>query len=227
MGIARCIVLVVLILLVDHLQEAQSLDRNQEDDGPTVSWMENGGRVQVIGSWMKTNKNTSFASFQGIPYAYPPIHQNRFLHTKPIEFNSSLTNIDARGIFKTMCPQPGDNQNMSEDCLYLNVYSFGEYDVLKPVMIWIHGGGFVFDAGTYENFGPQHFLDQGVILVSFNYRLGALGYFSLGNQLIAGNMGLWDQHTVLRWVQTHITYFGGDPNQVTLFGESAGSWAVM
>ena len=71
------IVLVVLILLVVHLQEAQSLDRDQEDGGPTVSWVENGGRVQVIGSWMKTNKNTSFASFQGNPYAYPPIHQNQ------------------------------------------------------------------------------------------------------------------------------------------------------
>ena len=94
-------------------------------------------------------------------------------------------------------------------------------------MVWVHGGGFVYDAGTYDNFGPQHFLDQDVIFVSFNYRLGALGFLSLGNQVMPGNMGYWDQHTALTWVHNHITYFGGDPDQVTLFGQSAGSWSVL
>ena len=219
------------LLIISSLLAVQSKEkpvRDKEDDDPVVSWQEDGGgKVEVWGSWMETNKNTSFASFQGIPYASPPILSNRFLRTKPIQYNSSLTKIDARGIFKTICPQPAKRPGMSEDCLYLNIYTVGRTDVLKPVMVWIHGGGFVWDSGTYDDFGPQHFLDQDVILVSFNYRLGALGYLSLGNKVMPGNMGYWDQHTALTWVHNHIEYFGGDPDQVTLFGQSAGSWSVM
>ena len=90
------------------------------EEGRSDTRWDGGGKVEIQGSWMNTNKNTSFASFQGIPPAFPPTLTNRFLRTKPIQYNSSMTKIDARGIFKTICPQPTDRPNMSEDCLYLN-----------------------------------------------------------------------------------------------------------
>ena len=125
-----------------------SLVHADQGYGPVVTWKEpGGGEVQVQGSWMATNKAKEFASFQGIPYTSPPILQKRFLRPEKLEYNLSLTQIDARGYFRTMCPQPGDipdHVEMSEDCLYLNVYTFRDMDVLKPVMVWIHGGSFSF-----------------------------------------------------------------------------------
>ena len=93
-----------------------------------------------------------------------------------------------------------------------------------PVMVWFHGGGFV--TGQASMYGPQHLLDKDVILVTVNYRLGPLGFFSLGTEQVPGNQGMWDQYEGLRWVQSNIASFGGDPNKVTIFGESAGGWSV-
>ena len=207
---------------------AGSQEKLFKNDDLMVSWQEEGGgNVHIMGSWMKTNKNTTFASFQGIPYAEPPVLQSRFLRPNKFQYNSSLTEIDARGTFQTVCPQPGYFISMSEDCLYLNIYAAENIEVLKPVMVWIHGGAFFGGDGTWDSFGPQHFLDQDVVMVTLNYRLGALGFLSLGNSEVPGNMGLWDQHTALTWVHQHIIHFGGDPDQVTLFGESAGSWSLL
>ena len=215
-----CILLSTLVI---------SLALDHEGDEVVVRWDEaGGGEVKVYGSWMKTNKDTVFASFQGIPYASPPVLQNRFQRPEKVDYNSSRTVIEAQGYFKTICPQPGDNQtaDMSEDCLYLNVYTASRGE-LQPVMVWIHGGSFAFGDGTWDTFGPQHFLDLDVVVVTMNYRLGALGFLSLGNDAVPGNMGLWDQHAALSWVQDYIVHFGGDPDQVTLFGESAGSWSLL
>jgi len=204
---------------------------NHNDDGPHASWLEDGGEeVLVQGSWMTTKNNNTFASFQGIPYASPPVGDKRFMRPEEFKYNKTLTNIDASGTFNTACPQPGGNLPktlMSEDCLYLNVYTFDGEDYLRPVMVFIHGGSFTSGDGTWGNLGPQYFIDEEVILVTFNYRLGALGFLSLGNEIIPGNMGLWDQQAALRWVQEHILSFGGDPDNVTVFGESAGSWSVL
>ena len=90
-------------------------------------------------------------------------------------------------------------------------------------MVWIHGGAFVSGSGTFWDYGPQYFMDHGVILVTMNYRLGPLGFLSTATGELPGNLGLWDQSLALTWVQDNIQYFGGDPGQLTLFGESAGS----
>ena len=90
-------------------------------------------------------------------------------------------------------------------------------------MVWIHGGAFVSGSGTFWDYGPQYFMEAGVIIVTINYRLGPLGFLSTATEELPGNLGLWDQALALHWVQDNIRYFGGDPGQVTLFGESAGS----
>ena len=93
-----------------------------------------------------------------------------------------------------------------------------------PVMVWFHGGGFT--SGQASMYGPEHLLDKDVILVTVNYRLGPLGFFTLGNEEVPGNQGMWDQYEGLQWVQNNIKSFGGNPNRVTIFGESAGGWSV-
>ncbi|XP_067007339.2 juvenile hormone esterase isoform X2 [Anabrus simplex] len=117
-----------------------------------------------------------------------------------------------------------------EDCLYLNVYSpklpgSGSEKPL-PVMVWIHGGGFVFGCGNTDIHGPDYLVDAGVIVVTFNYRLGILGFLCLNDPAAPGNVGLKDQVAALRWVQKNIAKFGGDPNNVTIFGASAGGGSV-
>ena len=123
-----------------------------------------------------------------------------------------------------------------EDCLHLNVFT----PVLSPqeratqslpVMVWIHGGGFFSGAGTTTVYGPDHFVDHpqghGFILVSINYRVGPFGFFTLEDESAPGNIGLRDQVQALEWVRDNIGGFGGDPGDVTLFGESAGSMCIV
>ena len=90
-------------------------------------------------------------------------------------------------------------------------------------MVWIHGGAFVSGSGTTGDYGPQYFIDSGVVMVTVNYRLGPFGFLSTASQEIPGNMGLWDQALALDWVDQDIKHFGGDSDQLTLFGESAGA----
>ena len=89
-------------------------------------------------------------------------------------------------------------------------------------MVWIHGGAFTSGSGTAGDYGPQYFMDSGVVLVTVNYRLGPFGFLSTASEEIPGNMGLWDQSLALHWVTDNIGQFGGDEDQLTLFGESAG-----
>ena len=97
---------------------------------------------------------------------------------------------------------------------------------LLPVIFWIHGGGFMTGDGTPDSFGPQYLVAHKVIVVTINYRLGPLGYLSLGTDEVPGNMGQLDQIMALQWVQDNIESFGGDNNLVTLFGQSAGAAAA-
>ncbi|KAJ4446942.1 hypothetical protein ANN_13644 [Periplaneta americana] len=118
-----------------------------------------------------------------------------------------------------------------EDCLYLNVYTprlpaDGEATELLPVMFWIHSGGWVSGSGSSDLYGPQYLLDKEIVLVTINYRLGPLGFLSTGDEVCPGNNGLKDQLAALRWVRDNIAAFGGNPNSVTIFGESAGGASV-
>jgi len=114
-----------------------------------------------------------------------------------------------------------------EDCLYLNVYTpVTEEGKLLPVMVFIHGGGFVTGEAGSVIYGPHYFMDEGVVLVTLHYRLGIFGFLSLETEEAPGNLGMWDQREALIWVRDNIASFGGSPHHVTLFGESAGSMSV-
>ena len=166
--------------------------------------------------------------FRGIPYAEPPVGSLRWRATQPKTAWEGV--LDATD-YGPICPQPSANmQGQDEDCLTLNVWTPQDIEEPLPVMVWIHGGAQVVGSGEIDG---QTFAKDGVVLVSINYRLGKLGVFahpeltaSLGEGESTGFLLLSDQIEALRWVQREIAEFGGDPNQVTIFGVSAGGTNV-
>ena len=123
------------------------------------------------------------------------------------------------------------DDEQSEDCLYLNVWTPAVDGKARPVMVWIHGGGFIAGAGSEPRYSDSPLVDRGVVLVTLNYRLGVFGFLATDelakeNGGHAGNYGLMDMVAALKWVKANIGAFGGDANNVTIFGESAGSFAV-
>ncbi|XP_044727740.1 esterase B1-like [Chrysoperla carnea] len=166
--------------------------------------------------------------FQGIPYAKPPVGKLRFLAPQPPE--PWTENIWDATKERDVCYAYDMVNNPkqvfgSDDCLYLNVYTPATKITDKlPVMVWVHGGGFYLGSGNTDLYGPEFLMTKNVVLVTFNYRLGFLGFLSLDDASVGvtGNAGLKDQVQALRWVQKNIHKFNGDPNNVTIFGESAG-----
>ncbi|XP_075975436.1 juvenile hormone esterase-like isoform X2 [Anticarsia gemmatalis] len=169
----------------------------------------------------------TYCSFKGIPYAEPPIGDLRFKAPQPPKPWAGTRSAKEFGPvchqFNFMYP----DLHMSEDCLYINVYTPDTKPHKPlPVMVWIHGGGFAWGSGNDDWYGPQFLIRLGVILVTFNYRLEALGFLCLDTPDIPGNAGMKDQVAALRWVKKNIANFGGDPNNITIFGESAGAASV-
>lgn len=167
------------------------------------------------------------SQFLGIPYAVPPVGSLRW--TPPLPYGTFPTQPFHATHFGNFCPQPSGNTVVgNEDCLYLNVYAPPLGGSNLPVMFWIHGGGLI--EGASNSYNPQWLVKQGVIVVTINYRLGYLGFFAQtaidaeGHE--AGNYGLMDQQLALQWVQNNIAAFGGNPSNVTIFGQSAGGQSV-
>ena len=167
-------------------------------------------------------------SYLGIPYAAPPVAARRW---QPPVAPAVWGGRKVAREFQAPCAQPRSFygvQTASEDCLYLNVYT-PKTPGPHPVMVWIHGGAFFL--GQSDSYVPTRFVEQDVVVVTFNYRLGLLGFMAhpalsaqQGGQ--SGNYGLMDQQAALRWVQNNIEAFGGDKSNVTIFGESAGGFSV-
>jgi len=176
-------------------------------------------------------------SFLGIPYAAPPIGDLRWKAPQPAAKWSGVKKVTAFGFHCMQGNVFGDmvfhDPGASEDCLTLNVWVPDRHAESKlPVMVWIYGGGFVAGTTSESRQDGYHLAQQGVIVVSMNYRLGIFG-FMVHPDLIkesghnsAGNYGLLDQLAALNWVHDNIAAFGGDPANVTIFGESAGSFSV-
>ncbi|MBZ5612237.1 MAG: carboxylesterase family protein [Acidobacteriia bacterium] len=173
--------------------------------------------------------------FKGIPFAVPPVGDLRWRAPKAAANWEGVRKADE---FAPICVQRGggvggarNNANMSEDCLYLNVYtSANSAKEKRAVMVWIHGGALTSGAGSL--YDGEALAKKGVVVVTVNYRLGIFGFFAHpeltkeSDRNASGNYGLLDQIQALEWVQKNIAAFGGDPKRVTIFGESAGSWSV-
>lgn len=201
-----------------------------------------GDTVSVTGGLIAGTSTASGAvhEFRGVPYAAPPLAGLRWRAPRPLPAWSGVRPADE---FSPICPQtplPEGSfyqlefvpvtEPQSEDCLYLNVWTAAKRsDERRPVMLWVHGGGFSQGSGSMPAFDGEALARKGVVLVTFNYRLGVLGLLAhpeLSREATygaSGNYGLLDHVAALRWVRDNIAAFGGDPNNVTLFGQSSGA----
>ncbi len=177
------------------------------------------------------------ASFRGIPYAAPPVGDLRWRPPQSLKSWTEVRDATRPGAICIQPPSGGDPGvgpgPVSEDCLTLNVWTPEVVAGPLPVMVWIHGGGYNNGSGTAALYDGAALAGRGVVVVTINYRLGRLGFFdhpALAAERAsgepAGNYGVMDQIAVLEWVRDNIAAFGGDPGQVTIFGESAGGVAV-
>ncbi|HLG65329.1 MAG TPA: carboxylesterase/lipase family protein [Ktedonosporobacter sp.] len=177
--------------------------------------------------------------WKGIPFAQPPLGPLRFQPPQPPEPWTDVRDATRFGLIAPQISAPlsalfGSGSTdipQGEDCLYLNVWSPGADGKKRPVFVWIHGGGFVGGSGSTPWYDGTSFATQGdIVVVTLNYRLGALGFLYLGDiageRYASGNYGLLDQIAALQWVRDNIAAFGGDPGNVTIAGESAGAMSV-
>jgi para-nitrobenzyl esterase len=176
----------------------------------------------------------NMTEFLGVPYAAPPVGDLRWRAPEPHARWSGVRDATTFGAHCPQGPSPFGITSTSEDCLFLNVFAPARRDDeplhRAPVMFWIHGGALV--VGESNDYDPSMLVARGVVVVTTNYRLGALGFLAHpalaaeSAQGSSGNFGLLDQQAALRWVQRNIREFGGDPGDVTIFGESAGGLSV-
>jgi para-nitrobenzyl esterase len=195
-------------------------------------------QVQTRSGRLEGAREGELFVFRGIPFAAPPVGPRRFRPPQPV---APWTGARGATRFGGSAPQrplrldflPGFEVGpQDEDCLYLNVTTPGLDDARRPVLVWIHGGGFAIGSGSQTMYDATRLARRGdVVVVTINYRLGALGFLELSELLGeeysgAGNLGILDQVAALRWVRDEIEAFGGDPRNVTIFGESAGGMSV-
>ncbi|MCE1247549.1 MAG: carboxylesterase family protein [Firmicutes bacterium] len=188
--------------------------------------------VKIKNGLIKGKTEEKIRIFQGIPYAAPPVGNYRWKAPQPPADWDGIRECTA---FGPACPQPRQKPDgkYSEDCLYLNVWTPAKKSGEKlPVMVWIHGGGFNFGSTSLPEYNGLNLSKKGVVVVTINYRLGPLGFLAhplLSKESpkgVSGNYGLLDQIAALKWVKSNIAAFGGDPGNITIFGQSAGSRSV-
>ncbi|MGH2645700.1 MAG: carboxylesterase/lipase family protein, partial [Chitinophagaceae bacterium] len=184
-----------------------------------------------------TMDSNGIRSFKGVPYAQPPIGDLRWQAPQPVK--------NWKGIRQAKQFGPRATQNfiyhdmifrsdgMSEDCLYLNIWTPAKSDKDSlPVLVYFYGGGFNAGDGSEPRYDGESMARKGIVTITVNYRLGVFGFLALpaltkeSPHHASGNYGLWDQNAALRWVQKNIILFGGSPKKVTIAGQSAGSMSV-
>ena len=207
---------------------AQAQDANRLDESVQVAT----GKLQG-----KPRDPHGVLAFMGIPYAAPPVGSLRWHGPQPAKSwddvrdasrvgNRCWNNVPETGLGGRVGEVP-----QSEDCLYLNVWTAAESaGERRPVMVWIHGGGFQFGTARDPRTDGTLLSKKGVVVVSLNYRLGVFGFLAhpqlRTDGRLSGNFGIQDQISALKWIQENIATFGGDPRNVTIFGKSSGSQAV-
>jgi len=187
--------------------------------------------VTTAGGAVRGKAVAATDEFLGIPYAAPPVGALRWQPPRP---PAPWAGVRDAVSYAPHCPQPSSSfgvASTSEDCLYLNVFTpAGDHARNLPVMVWVHGGAL--RTGESDDYNPAGLVRDGVVVVTINYRIGALGF--LADAALAsrpggpsGDYGLMDQQAALRWVQRDILYFGGNPGDVTLSGEEAGGLSTL
>ena len=187
--------------------------------------------VKTVNGKVRGLVSGGIASFKGISYAAPPFGPNRMRPPARPEVWDGVRDVMAYGptVPKPPYPKPYDELLpepviAGDDCLNLNVWTPDPGQAGLPVMVWIHGGAFVNGSGAVAHYAGDRFARDGVVCVTINYRLGCDGFLFLDDA--SPNRGLLDQIAALQWVQENIAAFGGDPGNVTIFGESAGGMSV-
>ncbi|XP_049854057.1 esterase E4-like [Schistocerca gregaria] len=216
-----CLLFGVLVALPERLNGSHRDDLVVETDL---------GRLR--GSIIKSRSGRDIYSFRGVRFAKPPVGELRFKAPQPLEPWEGIVNATEDGY---ACLQPVPNSIIrpsSEDCLFLNVYTTqlpqkGHKHPNRPVLFFIHPGGWYQFTAISSFLGPQYFMDQDIVLVTANYRLGALGLISTGDGVLEGNYAMKDQVAVLRWINKNIHSFGGNPSSVTIGGYSVGGASVF
>ncbi len=195
-------------------------------------------QVQLDSGPIKGVQEGELHAFKGIPYAAPPVGELRWKPPQPV---TPWKKVRECTQFGPSCPQPSSGEVFyldvgatAEDCLYLNVWTPAKSKADRlPVMVWIHGGSFVTGSGSMAVYSGANLASKGVVLVTINYRLGPFGFLAHpaltaeSPQRTSGNYGLLDQVAALQWVKRNIAAFGGDPERVTVFGESAGAISIL
>lgn len=216
-----------------------SISNIRKASTPLLAATGSGEIVRTLAGNVEGLTEGAVTAFLGVPYAAPPIGRNRWRAPQPVPRWMGVRTADCHGDDCAQVVLPGDDAplraNLSEDCLFLNIWKpssatagSGVGDAL-PVMVWIHGGGFVSGGSSPAIYDGAAFARDGVVFVSINYRLGRFGFFAhpgLADVGYGGNFGFLDQIAALEWVRDNIASFGGDPANVTVFGESAGGMAV-
>ncbi len=195
--------------------------------------------VETAAGRLAGRREGTLCVFRGIPYAAPPVGERRWA---PPEACPPWPGVRDASRFGPAAPQvsqagaalPGHDAppEQDEDCLFLNIWTPGPDDRRRPVMVWIHGGGFTAGAGSQPVYAGDRLAERGdIVYVSINFRLGLLGHLNLneatgGAVASTGNEGLLDQLAALAWVRDNIAHFGGDPDNVTVFGESSGAMSI-
>jgi len=222
-GFGRRLIAVTLVLVSGHLSLAQDAESPVDAVDATSVTVDSG---KLSGLAIDDNLTV----FRGVPYAAPPVGDLRWKPPQPLEPWDGVRECDR---FGSPAIQFNNPEIGSEDCLFLNIWTTAKTNTEKrPVMVWIHGGGLAFGRSDLEIYDGQHFARRGAVLVSINYRLGAFGFLSHpalsaeSEQGVSGNYGLLDQIAALKWVQRNIAAFGGDPDNVTVFGQSAGATSI-
>nr|CAH64516.1 putative esterase [Tribolium freemani] len=176
------------------------------------------GKVE---GWLSTWNGQRVHRFAGIPYAQPPVGENRFEEPKPVEPWEGVWKPSTTYKCMQFNGQPTEGQDYvtgEENCLYLTIYT-AYLNVSFDVVVYIHGGAFTSGYGSF--YQPDYFIDKDIVFVNLNYRLGPLGFLSTEDSIVPGNNGLKDQILALKFIKKYIRYFGGNPDSITILGDGA------